>query len=166
MEFSFVTYGIKQLAAKMNRFANEVKDFRPLFNDIAENFYKLEELQFRGEGSRSEKWKPLNPKYAEQKGKRFPGGTILIRSGDLAASLMTGNAPGSIRMISEKEMRLGTENKIGIFHFKGTRTMPSRRPINLTDADKSTWAKKHHQFVVLAMRDKAKLGAGGSPVKD
>lgn len=141
---SFEVAGDTQIRRGFSRFTDGVKDLREPFEEIAKDFAQIETKQFDTQGSYgSGGWKDLSPRYE----KRKKGGSILVKTGLLRGSLLGGN-PWSIRVINPLELRLGTKLHYGIYHQTGTRKMPARPPIQLTDADKSRWTKFIHKYLV------------------
>lgn len=153
MQIEYQTYGVSQLLAKFNRLEAQVKDWREAWAEIADDFYKVEQGQFSTQGGRGgHAWAPLNPAYAKYKNARYPGRPILVRTGSLRDSLTGSSGPSSVNEQNPLEMRIGSNSKIGSYHFHGTRKMPARRPIDLTPKDKSRWMKTLHEFVARVIR--------------
>lgn len=116
------------------------KDLRPAFRDIHADFLKVEQQAFMSEGtSTGARWAPLNPRYAAWKQHRYPGRTILVgATGRLAKSL--GRAGADHRFISSPlEAKMGTGVPYSVFHQTGTRRMPARPPIRLTNEVRVRW---------------------------
>ena len=144
----FDVLGDKQIQRGFSRFADDVKDLREAFGEIAKDFKEVEEKQFSSEGGYgSGGWAPLSPAYAARKG----GQHIMVRSGTLRDSL-EGKTPYTIEDIQPLELRLGSKVNYAIYHQKGTRKMPARPLIQLTDADKTRWHKLIHKWLVKQMK--------------
>ncbi len=91
------------------------------------------ERNFDEEG-RPLRWAPLAPDYARRKARRFgPGLRILQRSGRLRRSIVTRLEAGAIVA--------STNLPYAPFHQFGTRTIPPRPFLVLTDADKEEVAR-------------------------
>jgi phage gpG-like protein len=122
-------------------------DLRPAFEKIGEDYEDMERSAFSHEGAYegNPAWQPLSAVYAKWKAKHFPGKGILVRSGDLMASL-TGGA-GSIREIEPLRMTIGGSVRVGrwdlgALHQTGTRRgMPKRKPLNLSMARRHRWMR-------------------------
>src|SRR3990172_9586013 len=140
-QLTFEVDGDVQLARSFSRFADNIKDARKPFGEVADDFKEIEDKQFKSEGSYgSGGWMPLSSNYAEWKAKHYPGTKILERTGRLWASLAS-KTSDTIRDIKKLEMTVGTSSKYAIFHQRGTRKMPMRKIINLTEDDKRRWTK-------------------------
>jgi phage gpG-like protein len=157
VEVYFEVDGEVQLARALSRFGENVKDLRPAFNQISSLFYNIEKKQFTSEGSYgSGGWKALSPKYAEWKARNYPGKPILQRSGRMMSSL-TGQTGDTVREMGPLWLRLGTSVYYAFFHQRGTKYMPKRKPIELTEIDKRNWVKAVQRFLVNMAREKGLL---------
>lgn len=115
---AFTSYAIANDAsfkAALNRAASVCDDLRVPFGMILADFYKSEQAIF---GLQSEgKYPPISDKYGKWKEKhvgfKYP---LLVRTGALAASLLSAGASGSIAMISPQQLIVGTSIKYGIYH--------------------------------------------------
>ena len=151
-QLTFEVDGDVQLSRAFSRFAEDVKDAREPFEEVAEDFRNIMSKQFGTEGTYgSGGWAPLSPNYAEWKARNYPGARILERTGLLRDSLEGAN-PYTIREIRPLEMTVGTKVPYGIFHQRGTKKMPQRKIINLTEADKTRWTKIFHKWLVEQSR--------------
>lgn len=156
--FQIAVEGDVALRAKFSRFASKIDDFTPAWNLIAEDFYQLEEDLFNSQGASGLRgWAPLAPSTLRRK----KGPSILVESGALRRSL---TRPGgrNIRKITRSEARFGSKDPKVVFHFYGTRTMPRREPIQLTEADKKRWVKLVQRHLVSVARDSGLLSYGGA----
>lgn len=150
MQLEFVVDGVTQMSRSMSRFADSLKDFTPVFEQISENFKAIEREQFNTEGGRVSNWTPLSEDYAEWKSLHFPGKPILQASGALMASLTGGT--NFIKRITSSEMTIGSSDPKAIFHQRGTQKMPKREVIKLVEDDKRTWMKILQKAAVEAAR--------------
>jgi len=146
LKFSFA--GQDQVLRTFSRWTEGLSDFAPALEDIADDFLKLEATQFATEGKTgSGGWKALSPDYAAWKATNYPGAKILERDGWLRDSLTVKDAPFQIREITATEAVLGTNVPYGIYHQLGTRKMPARPPIELSESDKTRWGKLVHEWL-------------------
>lgn len=123
---------------RFTRFASELTDLAPLFEDMADEFGKWEAEAFASGGASSGgAWAPRKDGGA---------GGILIRTGKLMGSL-TGP---SIRNISARRMELGTAVPYAKYHQSGTSRMPARPVIRLTGANKASWTRLIHRYILKA----------------
>jgi len=148
----FEVEGDVQLARSLSRFGNSVKDYRPAFRDIIKLFYEMEKKQFESEGGYgSGGWAPLSADYDEWKAKNFPGKPILQLTGKLMSAL-TNKTGETIQEIEPLLLKLGTNLKYGLFHQTGTKKMPARKPIEMTEHDKREWVKVIQKYLVTETR--------------
>lgn len=146
MEIKLEAFGDTQLDRELLRFQDRGDDFSPMFESLAEDFYSIERAQFASEGRfASAGWAPLSSAYAARKARLHPGKTIL-RATDALFESLTGGA-GSTRRITNDEMYLAGAAH-GIFHQRGTRRMPRRRPVELRIQDRNRWIKTMQRFIV------------------
>jgi phage gpG-like protein len=144
----FSIAGQDQVLRTFSRWTDGLRDFSPALEDIADDFLELEATQFASEGKTgSGGWQALSPKYAAWKAVNYPGALILERGGWLRDSLTVKDAPFQIRDITNTQATLGTSLSYGIFHQTGTRKMPARPPIELSESDKTRWGKLVHEFL-------------------
>lgn len=136
------------MARAFSRFGENVKDLSPVWQVLADDFLKVERDQFVSEGqSGSGGWVPLSPGYAAWKAKHAPGRPLLVQSGKLRQSL-TERGGEHIEEIRADSLRLGTEVPYAIYHQKGTRRMPARKLVELSETDKTRWTKRIQAFLV------------------
>jgi len=169
-KLTFEVDGDVQLERSFARFAENVKDAREPFREIAIDFHEIEREQFESEGGRgSGGWKPLSHDYAEWKAENFPGAKIMVQSGLLKGSL-TGENPWSIESIEPLQMTLGTKLGYAKYHQRGGRKLPQRWLIDLTESDKKRWTDIFHSWLVKQANKEFAgimpvIGAGRSHVK-
>lgn len=92
-----------------------VSDLRVPFGLIAKDFYRSEQAIFKlkSEGQ----YPAISERYGKLKEKKvgfkYP---LLVRTGKLASSLLSGNAEGSILNIDSNSLEIGTAVEYGIYH--------------------------------------------------
>ena len=144
----FSIAGKDQVLRTFTRWTDALSDFSPALGDIADDFLELEKTQYASEGKTgSGGWKALSPKYATWKAVNYPGALILARDGWLRDSLTVKDAPFQIREITATQATLGTNVPYGIYHQMGTKFMPARPPIELSESDKTRWGKLVHEWL-------------------
>lgn len=140
--------GQDQVLRTFSRWTEGLSDFSPALEDIADDFLKLEAQQFASEGKTgSGGWPALSTKYASWKAINYPGAKILERDGWLRDSLTVRDAPFQVREITPTQATLGTDVPYGVYHQLGTRKMPARPPIELSESDKTRWGKLVHEWL-------------------
>ena len=151
------------------RFADGVADYRPVWAFVADDFYSQIGRQFRSEGvAGGEKWEALTAAYSGWKEAHFPGKPILERTGELLDSLTDPNSPNAVRIEERKSLTLGSSVPYAIYHQTGTKNMPARPEIQLTEAFKRTTMHHVQQYLVAiatqsGFRDGKVPGTAGAP---
>lgn len=153
INFSVTVDGIETLQRGFNRL-EKLDDWRSVWPAVIAEFHVIESEQFASEGAAGgSKWEPLKEVYAEFKEVRYPGKPILQATSDLVYSLTDSEAFGAIVRPSENELILGTSVPYAIFHQRGTRNMPARKPINLSEVQKRRIQKAVQLGLVKFVRD-------------
>lgn len=144
----FSIAGQDQVLRTFSRWTDALSDFSPVLEKIADDFLELEASQFGGEGKTgSGGWKALSPDYAAWKAVHYPGAKILERDGWLRDSLTVKDAPFGLREITTTQAVLGSNLPYAMYHQTGTRKMPARPPIELSESDKTRWGKLVHKWL-------------------
>lgn len=134
LELTIEETGFKDMIVGFDRLIAGVKDFRPVWDEVQQEFYRIEERAFTSQGSsQGKKWRALSPGYAKWKARKYPGRTILEREGDLRLSL-TGK--GDATRVKTATMYMEKSRvPYAIFHQAPT---PFRRtPVQLTQKDRA-----------------------------
>lgn len=151
---SLIVEGEAEFDRQFDRFDAVISDLRPIWPDVRDKFWQIEEIQFGGEGSpgRSGKWKKLTKRYAEQKIARYgPGLKILEATGDLKASL-TGQTGDTVYRTSKTEIAIGTRLARGRFHHIGAGNLPVRKVIDLSNTSRTELMKVIQGSLVKQIR--------------
>jgi len=147
--FTLTVAGETQMDRGIARFADGVSDYRPLWPEIYALFLEEERGQFASEGSHGgSQWAPLSPRYAKWKEVRYPGRPILVREGTLRGSLTDRNAPGAVFQPEPRKLVMGSSVPYALFHQMGTRRMPARPEIKLTEPFKRKAMKQLQSYLV------------------
>jgi len=155
--------GEVQMDRGIARFADGVADYRPIWPVIEDDFYAQMKDQFKSQGSAGgDKWAPLSPEYADYKEAHFPGKPILERTGALLDSLTNPNSPNGVRIEERKTLTLGSRLPYALFHQVGTKKMPARPEIQLTEAFKRT-TMHHVQQYLVQIASQSGFRAGRTP---
>lgn len=111
------------------RYALRDGDFAPAFERISEDLERQHDRMFqRGQEADGTPWKPLKARTIKRKGH----GIILIEFEDLYRSLV-GFTADSVRVIYRQDMEWGTADYKAIYHQQGTKFMPARPPVGISD---------------------------------
>ena len=129
-----------------------MNDLRPVWQVIHADFFQIEEVQFGNQGERGgEKWPELSEPYATRKEKKYPGNPILVASGRLVGSLVA--TAGEHRFFSEpRQMTVGTAVPYAVLHETGTKHMPARPPIKISDEDQTRWLGALSEYIERYLR--------------
>lgn len=119
---------------QLRKIPDAAKDLTPVWPDVVKVLQEEEAAAFASEGAttRRGKWKSLSPAYAARKAKKTPGKTILMATGRLQASV-TAKTEDSVIEETPTSLTFGTTVKYAKFHQRGTRRMPQREFLSLTD---------------------------------
>ncbi len=165
IRFRLEIAGQVQMDRAIARFADGVTDYRPIWPVIEDDFYAQEKAQFQTEGIEGgEKWTELSAAYAGWKEVHFPGKPILQRTGDLERSLTNGNDPNAVKIEERKTLTLGSRVPYAIYHQRGTKRMPARREIQLTEAFKRS-VMHHIQTYLVQMASQYGFRTGAGPLE-
>lgn len=148
-EVKFEVAGEKQIVRRFEGFTANLDNLVPAFKKILKSFYAGEKKQFETEGGwGSGGWMPLSPSYAARKD---PALKILeSSSGDLGRALrgeVPANTQGNVEIIESNMLIMGTDIDYAIYHQKGTRKMPMRKPIELPEAERKKWTSIIHKHI-------------------
>jgi len=163
--FKLEIAGQVQMDRGIARFADGVTDYRPVWPLFEDLFYAQEKNQFQTEGAEGgAEWQQLSEKYGDWKRVHFPGKPILQRTGDLERSLTSASDPNTVRREERKTLTLGSRVSYAIYHQTGTKKMPARPEIQLTEAFKRE-AMHHMQQYLVEMATKCGFRTGMDPLR-
>jgi phage gpG-like protein len=124
-----------------------VSDLRPFWRNVfaPQYFGSVQDLfttegRVRGIGGRFRKgfvWARLSPRYKAWKEQHYPGKTILVREGDLRASVRWSHGrlgAGGIFDAQPRHLIFGTDVPYAAYHQYGTDKMPARPFLPPVDA--------------------------------
>lgn len=151
---TFTMLGDVALARGISRYGDAIRDFRPVWGQIRDDFHRIESEQFDTVGARSGRpWAPLSPRYEAWKQRHFPGMPILQLTG-----MMRGQFGMGVGMLTEISPMKLSMTPSGVpyagIHQQGSpvTNLPMRKVVDLTEADKTGWMKMIHNYIY----DKAK----------
>ena len=147
------TIGEERFIRGFNRYVEDMKDFSPVFEQIADWFYSEEKRIFAHQGD-PESFVPLSPQYKAWKDKHYPGKPIMQLRGRLIASL-AGQADGTVKKIGKMEAEYGTQVPYAHRHQMGTAGMPKRKVVQLTEARKRAIARMIHRWSFEQLQEAA-----------
>lgn len=165
IEFNFNVDGEAQLRRWLDIAADSVDDFSTIFELLAEDFRKTQTEVFKREGANEglSRWKQLSPGYKKWKDAHYPGKPILTLTGKMKHSLIRRSATDHIERISPNTLEIGTKDFKAILHQRGTRKLPKRKVIDLSDAQKRRWTQiAHRELYNLMSPDERQAHQQGS----
>lgn len=155
MRLDLDVFGDTQFSRELLRMGDRVEDMRPIFRELADDFYELERRQFDSEGGEaSGGWRPLAESTLKRKADMNLDPRILHATLALRKSLTERGAPGSIMRITRDELVLGTAVKSkGGFPYPAAHQNPKkgqtqRRVIEFTPMNRVMWVKKIQAYMV------------------
>jgi phage gpG-like protein len=131
----------------LEAFQGALADNTPALREIADDFREMVAQQFASEGrAGGTPWAPLGRAgFASPSPRGMPAppraqraAPLLVRTGALRDSL-TGRGAGSVEEMDATTLTLGSRLPYAIFHQRGTRHMPARPVIVLTDERRTQW---------------------------
>lgn len=140
--------GETQVLSALSRFGEFVDDMDEVYDDIVKDFTRVEDERFEASGPG---WAPLSPRYRAWKTRHYPGRPLLVREGDLRASLTGGR--GFIHRREPHGVTVGSAVPYARFHHRGTRDMPARRLVEVDSATRTRWAKMVQRYLVKRARE-------------
>jgi len=154
-----------QMDRGIERFADGLTDYRPIWGVIEDDFYAQVQAQFKSEGAAGgEKWQELSAEYAGWKEMRYPGKPILERTGNLVKSLTSGSDPNAVKREERKTLTLGSAVSYAIYHQSplARKRLPRRPEIMLTEKFKKE-VMRHLQVYVVRMATQGGFRIGWNP---
>ena len=160
------TVGEERFIRGFNRYVADMEDFSEVFEVLGKDFWKLEEKIFDAEGT-PDAFAPLSPRYKKWKDEHFPGRRIMELRGRLRGALTGTHQAASqdtIKKIGKKAAEYGAKVPYIHRHQMGTGGMPARKVVQLTEQDKTRWARiiQRWSFEKLQARVGGPYGMRGS----
>tara|TARA_Y100000310_G_scaffold296063_1_gene328006 strand:- start:291 stop:800 length:510 start_codon:yes stop_codon:yes gene_type:complete len=142
--------GIKGKTVLMGVMARKVKNLKPAFEDIADDFYRNEREMFARSGAVGggfRRWKPVNATYARRKAEQGFGSKILVRTGRLRSSLTSRGGDNHLK-IGKLQMSIGTTVPYAKYHEHGTRKMPKRSILRIPKKTRAHWVRIIQRHII------------------
>lgn len=121
--------GQERMFRRLAGIVGKLDNFEPLGEALEPVVYGGMRAHFEGEGGGQ--WSALSPRYAAWKQRRYPGRRIMVRTGELEASLTGRDARFSVRRVNRHGGEWGTKAPGAKAHDRGapSRGLPKRRLI-------------------------------------
>jgi phage gpG-like protein len=133
---SFEIFGDKQVERELLRIA-KAPDMRRIAPRLREYLVSAERSQFDSEGrTGSGGWAPLKPKTVASKAARGLDPRILRATERLRKSLTNRTSADQAFEYDSDSMFFGTRVPYAGFHQTGTRRMPARKPVELSERNR------------------------------
>lgn len=160
--FSVSVPGAQGFALALSRFGQGLSDFTTFWSGPFKVWwYAIRELDYAAAGSTTgDRWAPLSANYRKWKNRHFPSAPLLVLHGDLKASVISDQAPGSVWRPAPQSLAVGTSIPYAIYHQKGTSRMPARPVIRFAQVDRVNVGKKLQAFVAASWKER-RAAAGG-----
>ncbi len=148
--------GEDRIAIGLSRFVDQIEDFRgfwekhfepTLIRHISEQFEK------EGASGSSGRWAPLTDAYLARKTAKYGAQPILVASGELK-EMMTDS--GKFMGQKFKDRYVLWTLHYGLYHQTGTKKMPARKMIDMTDHLKVALGGALHEWAFKAWREATK----------
>ena len=148
----FVDFQGEKFGLDLRRYTEDIEDMQPVFNDIAEEVYNIEERTFNAEGKPH--WQALSPRYSLWKSRRYPNAKILELSGSLKGAA-TGRPKDlskvePIRLQTKKSLTMGVRGAYVVVHQNGGVNMPQRKYYNFSIKDLAGIARIYNRHAKRA----------------
>ena len=138
--------GKKKVVGILSALTARVKNLKPAFKDVADNFREVEKLTFKA-GGRPSHWKALSPVYERWKASHHPGKPIMILTGNLKDSLIS-TGGNHIEKIRRQSLTIGTKDPKGDWHQHGRGNLPVRKVISPKPSDITEWVGIIRSYIV------------------
>lgn len=140
---SLIVAGKAEFDRSFKRIGASFDNLMPIWDDVRDAFWKIQEEQFASEGGagRSGKWKPLTKRYEAQKIKQYGAKPILERTGRMKKSL-TGQTGDTVYEKNQKDMAIGTS----VFYAKYNH---ATRPVISFSASQKNYLQKQIQKALI-----------------
>lgn len=149
MILTFEIAGEKQIARELLRFSGAATDASPAFMAIGDLIIAETREQFASEGGHaSGGWRALKASTLDRKRRLGLRLEILRATDTLLHSLTVKGDPNMIFQSSPTELVFGTRVPYAEYHQTGTRTMPRRRPLELTENARRESVKILQRYIV------------------
>ena len=153
--FSY-TDNSQAVSQALESFQDALADNAPALASVADDFREMLAQQFASEGrAGGTPWPARVGAVPEPPSRRMAmqASPLLVRTGALRDSLTTPGAAGRVEELDGGALTLGTRLPYAMFHQLGTRRMPARPLIVLSDERASKWT----EIVRNAIQDRSTL---------
>lgn len=156
--------GAQDISRGLMALEAHVSDLSDAWSFVDQVFHDIVRQQFASEGGHGGRpWAPLAQRTILARRQIGLGARpILRRTGTLERSLTTLNSD-ALSVHTALQYRRGSLVEYGVFHQRGTRTMPARPPIELTNQDKEELVRPIRVYVRQGLEELRKLTKASNP---
>jgi phage gpG-like protein len=131
------------ISRALQSFEDALADNVPALAAVADDFREMVAQQFASEGrAEGTPWPArVGAGLAPPSRRTMRASPLLVRTGALRDSLTTPGAAGSVEELDGGSLTLGTRLPYAMFHQLGTRRMPARPLIVLSDERSQRWTE-------------------------
>lgn len=131
-----VVWDISKTVAALQAMADRLRGLRPLWRSVLPYLQRATGQTFASQGGRiGQQWQPLSTGYAKRKARVFPGKPIL-RATDAMFNSLTSQTGDSVVEMTGDSLVYGTRDRKAKWHQGGTRKMPRRKILAVTETDR------------------------------
>jgi hypothetical protein len=139
--------GAVEAARHVDEVGERASDARPVLKIVQKVIADGVEANFRGGGGRfGEPWEPNRPGTLARKARMGQGSETLVGNGDLGAALTGGK--GKRRRLGKSSTAVGVALFYARFLNDGTKFMPRRKVIGISDADRARSVNYVERYVI------------------
>jgi phage gpG-like protein len=148
LEFTLEVLGETQIDRTFLRMSNNARTTEKLWKEILKTLKLIEQVQFLTQGAHgSGGWPELAESTLKAKARKGQLPWIERATEDLYNSL-TGETADSLAETSEDWLRYGTHIPYAIFQQTGTKNMPQRRLVQLTEVERVELTKMVQRYIM------------------
>jgi phage gpG-like protein len=160
IKISLEVDGLPEFDRTFSRLDLNLKDLRPVFETVRDEFWRIEKEQFAGEGvGKTGKWKPLSKGYIAKKIAKYGANLGILRATDAMRKSLTGKTGDTVLDIQPDSISIGTSLSYALKHQRGTNV--KQRPVIDFNDDQKTRMTKAIQKSMLVQMKKEQIPAGG-----
>lgn len=153
--FTMTMPGEAPVRLALQRFTEGISDWTLYWQDyFLPAWYRSMGAQFETQGASSgDSWPALNAKYAAWKQRHWPGLPTNVLSGALRESLTFPDDPNAVMDITPTSLRVGTSVSYGTYVQMGTRRIPRRPVLRLSESFAILAARLLQEFGVKTAKE-------------
>jgi phage gpG-like protein len=138
IEFTY-SLNLESVEKALTEFQESLADQQPALAAIADDCREMIAEQFASQGgAEGTPWAPLAPSTLRR---RRASPSILYATGALRRSLTEPGAAGHIEELEDQSLTLGTRLPYALYHQTGTRRLPARPIIVLSEVRAQRWTE-------------------------